>query len=74
MFFVLFFHLSLAFRACFTLGLSMAFLNIPFELITILFDAAWMLLFTDIRQGLFYVVLFSFWVVFAGEHLMVSYV
>ena len=60
------------FRACFILGLSMIFLNIPLEFISIPFDAIWMLLFTDVRQGFFYAILFSFWVVFTGEHLMVG--
>lgn len=50
----------------------MIFLNLPLEFISIPFDASGMLLFTDVRQGFFYAVLFSFWVIFTGEHLMVG--
>jgi len=61
---------SLLERIIFGLGLSMEFLNLPLELITIYCDAPWMLVFTDIRQGILYVVLLSFWIIFIGEHLM----
>nr|CAB3267755.1 protein wntless homolog [Phallusia mammillata] len=57
-------------KAIFGLALGMEFLNIPLELVTIFSDASWMLLFTDIRQGLFYALIFIFWVIFTGEHLM----
>jgi len=50
------------------------FLNAPFELVTIFTEANGMLLFTDVRQGLFYAVLFCFWVIFTGEHLMVCFI
>ncbi|KAL7306916.1 hypothetical protein TKK_0001075 [Trichogramma kaykai] len=45
---------------------------LPLECLTLLFDMPYMLLLEDIRQGIFYATLFSFWLVFAGEHLMVE--
>ena len=55
-----------------TLGICLSVLNLPLEYLTLRFDMPYMLLITDIRQGVFYAVLLSFWLVFAGEHLMVS--
>ncbi|XP_018896110.1 protein wntless [Bemisia tabaci] len=54
------------------LGCALTFLNMPLELFTLLFDLPFMLLFGDIRQGIFYAALLSFWLVFAGEHLMIQ--
>uniref|UniRef100_T1HAT7 Protein wntless n=1 Tax=Rhodnius prolixus TaxID=13249 RepID=T1HAT7_RHOPR len=51
---------------------SLSFLNIPLELLTLYFELPFMLLLADIRQGIFYAALLSFWLVFAGEHLMES--
>ncbi|KAK9497116.1 hypothetical protein O3M35_004492 [Rhynocoris fuscipes] len=51
---------------------SLTFLNLPLELLTLYFELPFMLLLTDIRQGIFYSTLLSFWLVFAGEHLMES--
>lgn len=59
-------------RVIFALGISMTFINVPVEWFSIGFDWTWMLLFGDIRQGVFYAVLLSFWVIFCGEHMMVS--
>ena len=45
---------------------------VPFEWLTLWFNMPFMLLFSDIRQGLFYGMLMCFWVIFTGEHLMVG--
>nr|XP_031539332.1 protein wntless homolog isoform X3 [Vicugna pacos] len=57
-------------KVIFALGISMTFINIPVEWFSIGFDWTWMLLFGDIRQGIFYAVLLSFWIIFCGEHMM----
>uniref|UniRef100_A0A672TCM9 Protein wntless homolog n=1 Tax=Sinocyclocheilus grahami TaxID=75366 RepID=A0A672TCM9_SINGR len=58
-------------KIIFALGISMTFINIPVEWFSVGFNWTWMLLFGDIRQGIFYAMLLSFWIVFCGEHLMV---
>lgn len=55
-----------------SLGSALTFLNMPLELLTLAFDMPFMLLLSDIRQGIFYAALLSFWLVFAGEHLMIQ--
>ncbi|XDV27033.1 hypothetical protein PO909_030631 [Leuciscus waleckii] len=57
-------------KVIFALGISMTFINIPVEWFSVGFDWTWMLLFGDIRQGIFYAMLLSFWIIFCGEHLM----
>ncbi|KAK2589041.1 hypothetical protein KPH14_001881 [Odynerus spinipes] len=52
------------------LGLALTFLNLPLEYLTLAYDMPFMLLLGDVRQGVFYATLLSFWLVFAGEHLM----
>ncbi|XP_054280120.1 protein wntless [Macrosteles quadrilineatus] len=54
------------------LGSALTFLNMPLELLTLFFDLPFMLLLSDIREGIFYAALLSFWLVFAGEHLMIQ--
>lgn len=44
----------------------------PIEYFTLAFDMPFMLLLSDLRQGIFYATLLSFWLVFAGEHMLVS--
>ncbi|CAD7094053.1 unnamed protein product [Hermetia illucens] len=54
------------------LGLALTFLNMPLEYLTLAFDMPFMLLLSDIRQGVFYATLLSFWLVFAGEHMLIQ--
>ncbi|KAF9423415.1 hypothetical protein HW555_001224 [Spodoptera exigua] len=55
-----------------SLGLALCLLNMPIEYLTLHYDLPFMLLLSDIRQGLFYATLFSFWLVFAGEHMLIQ--
>ncbi|KAK2907450.1 hypothetical protein Q8A73_008523 [Channa argus] len=57
-------------KVIFALGVSMTFLNVPVEWLSLGFEWTWMLLFEDVRQGVFYSTLFCFWIIFCGEHLM----
>ncbi|KXJ14740.1 protein wntless homolog [Exaiptasia diaphana] len=57
-------------KTLFMLGFITAFLNLPLEWMTLYANMPFMLLFTDIRQGLFYAMLMCFWVIFTGEHLL----
>lgn len=54
------------------LGVALSILNAPLEFLTLFFEMPFMLLLCDIRQGIFYAALLSFWLVFAGEHLMIQ--
>ncbi|XP_060593241.1 protein wntless homolog [Ruditapes philippinarum] len=57
-------------RTLFALGVAMSVLNCPLEWFTLVLDMPFMLLITDIRQGGFYAMLLSFWIIFTGEHIM----
>jgi hypothetical protein len=52
------------------LGAALTQLNIPAELLSIYFEIPFMMFLNDLRQGIFYCVLLSFWVIFVGEHLL----
>ncbi|XP_022818707.1 protein wntless [Spodoptera litura] len=55
-----------------SLGVALCLLNMPIEYLTLHYDLPFMLLLSDIRQGLFYATLFSFWLIFAGEHMLIQ--
>nr|NVI79943.1 wntless [Cucujiformia] len=54
------------------LGGTLVFLDLPIEYLTLYFEMPYMLLLSDIRQGIFYAMLLSFWLVFAGEHMLIQ--
>jgi Wnt-binding factor required for Wnt secretion len=47
------------------------YIAVPLEYLTLWVEMPFMLLLGDLKQGIFYAMLLSFWLVFAGEHLMV---
>lgn len=57
-------------RTLIAVGAALSLLNVPLEWLSLSFYMPYMMLLSDIRQGLFYSVLLSFWIIFAGEHLM----
>ncbi|XP_070141150.1 protein wntless isoform X1 [Drosophila kikkawai] len=54
------------------LGGALTFLNLPLEYLSLAVEMPYMLLLSDIRQGIFYAMLLSFWLVFAGEHMLIQ--
>ncbi|CAD7002799.1 unnamed protein product [Ceratitis capitata] len=54
------------------LGAALTFLNFPLEFLSLFIEMPYMLLLSDIRQGVFYAMLLSFWLVFAGEHMLIQ--
>ncbi|VDO99140.1 unnamed protein product [Soboliphyme baturini] len=57
-------------KCLFSLGIMMLFIDLPIEWLTLWFRMPFMLLLSDLRQGLFYAMLLSFWLIFAGEHII----
>ncbi|KAL8617971.1 hypothetical protein ACOMHN_058055 [Nucella lapillus] len=57
-------------RTLFSLGVILSIMNFPLEWLTLWANAPFMLLINDIREGAFYAMLLSFWLIFAGEHMM----
>ncbi|XP_013191696.1 protein wntless [Amyelois transitella] len=55
-----------------SLGIAVCVLNMPLEYLTLHYDLPFMLLLGDMREGVFYAMLFSFWLVFAGEHMLIQ--
>nr|NVI79993.1 wntless [Cucujiformia] len=55
-----------------SLGGTLAFLDCPLEFLSLYFEMPFMLILSDIRQGIFYAMLLSFWLVFAGEHMLIQ--
>ncbi|XP_071477676.1 protein wntless homolog [Diadema antillarum] len=57
-------------RTILALAITISILNLPLEWLTFWHDMPYMLLLGDIRQGACYAMLFSFWIIFVGEHMM----
>lgn len=51
------------------LGSTLTILNAPVEFLTLVYEVRFMTFLNDLRQGMFYCILFSFWIIFFGEHL-----
>jgi hypothetical protein len=52
------------------LGTALTQLNFPAELLSLYYEIRFMMFLNDLRQGIFYCVLLSFWIIFVGEHLL----
>ncbi|XP_072048825.1 protein wntless homolog [Amphiura filiformis] len=57
-------------RTILALAIVVSVLNFPLEWIAIWAPAPGMTLVSDLRQGALYAMMFSFWIIFIGEHLM----
>ena len=64
--------LSVWFYVCVCLSICLyVCLLVPVDWFSLVLHMPFMVLYSDIRQGLFYSVLLCFWIIFAGEHMMV---
>ncbi|KAK0059222.1 protein wntless [Biomphalaria pfeifferi] len=54
----------------FALGIILSIMNCPIEWLTLAVNMPFMMLLNDIRDGAFYAMLLSFWIIFVGEHMM----
>ena len=52
------------------LGATLTQLNFPAEILSLYLEIPFMMFLNDLRQGIFYCVLLSFWIIFVGEHLL----
>ncbi|GAA33940.2 Protein wntless B [Clonorchis sinensis] len=52
------------------LGSGLIFLNCPVEWFSLIWNAPFWIVLSDVRQGFFFAVLVCFWLVFTGEHMM----
>lgn len=52
------------------LGSALTHWNAPVELLTLIIEIPFMTFLNDLRQGIFYCILLSFWIIFVGEHLL----
>lgn len=57
-------------RTIIMLGVVMTQLNAPIEYLSLFYDLGFMNFLSDIRQGILYSGLLSFWCIFTGEHLL----
>lgn len=55
-------------RLTLTLGMVTCWLDLPVDWLTLYFDVPSIMMYVDIREGVFYGTLLCFWIVFAGEH------
>lgn len=53
-------------------GCAMSLLNLPLGFLSLWFDLPFNNFLSDVRQGILYCALLSFWIIFTGEHLLVS--
>ncbi|BFZ00080.1 hypothetical protein BsWGS_03119 [Bradybaena similaris] len=57
-------------RTLFALGVILSIMNCPIEWLTLVINMPFMMLLNDIRDGAFYAMLLSFWIIFVGEHML----